>query len=516
MSWSRVPLRGGFVVLLLVVNACSVLEPPASQMTPAVSPTASQPVRTPTRPPTETLEAQPTRAPNPRGTPTADPPRAIVPPGQTALRVQVQLGDDLGLIAQRWGVGVGDLMSVNGLTDLEAVLYPGQWLLVPQAVTAQGPSEKILPDSELVFGPASGGFDAAAFVEARGGYLATYSETVEGVERSGADLLELAAGRYSVNPRLLLALLEYQSGWVTRAEAPEGSLTYPLGRAQGGTEGLFRQFEWAANTLNANFYGWRDGSLTMVILGDGERAGLYPGLNPGTAAVQAFFAHVYSGEAWRGAAGPRGLAATYRRLFGDPFASPADPLLPERLIQPEMQLPWAIGETWFYSAGPHGGWGLGSAWAALDFLPPGAETGCYITPFWARAVASGVIVRSEYGLAVLDLDGDGNEGTGWTVLYLHLADDGRAPPGAVLSAGDPVGRPSCEGGNSSGTHVHLARRYNGAWISPDDAPFRLGRWEARPAEGAQAGAGWLWNTSQEVYKVACDCRADGNALPNAP
>jgi len=75
------------------------------------------------------------------------------------------------------------------------------------------------------------------------------------------------------------------------------------------------------------------------------------------------------------------------------------------------------------------------------------------------------------------LDGDREEAGGWSLLYLHIAADGRAPAGAYLRAGEPVGRPSCEGGPSSGTHLHIARRYNGEWIPADqDLPFVLDGW----------------------------------------
>jgi hypothetical protein len=189
--------------------------------------------------------------------------------------------------------------------------------------------------------------------------------------------------------------------------------------------------------------------------------------------------------------------------------------VPAGLEQPAWELPWAAGETWYYSAGPHGGWGTGSAPAALDFLPPGEQTGCYLSPFWARAVSAGVIARHDLGVAVLDLDRDGLEGTGWTVLYLHLAAPGKARVGAELERGDQVGRPACEGGRSTGTHLHIARRFNGVWMSPAASPFALGPWEARPAD-VPGGDGRLWHQSLEIYKLPCDCRADGNAIPHPP
>ncbi|MCK5315694.1 MAG: hypothetical protein KAJ53_11250, partial [Anaerolineales bacterium] len=49
-----------------------------------------------------------------------------------------------------------------------------------------------------------------------------------------------------------------------------------------------------------------------------------------------------------------------------------------------------------------------------------------------------------------------------------------------VKAGERIGHPSCEGGFSSGTHVHIARRYNGEWIPADqELPFILDGWVSR-------------------------------------
>jgi len=95
--------------------------------------------------------------------------------------------------------------------------------------------------------------------------------------------------------------------------------------------------------------------------------------------------------------------------------------------------------------------------------------GCFVAAEYALAVAPGEIVRSETGLVVLDLDGDGDEHTGWDILYLHMANTDKVRQGTVLKTGDPIGHPSCEGGEATGTHVHIARKYNGEWIDADSA-----------------------------------------------
>jgi LasA protease len=80
------------------------------------------------------------------------------------------------------------------------------------------------------------------------------------------------------------------------------------------------------------------------------------------------------------------------------------------------------------------------------------------------------------------LDGDGLEQTGWTVLYLHVDSSERVKAGTYLHAGERIGHNSCEGGFSTGTHLHLARRYNGEWIPADGPlPFDLDGWISQGA-----------------------------------
>jgi hypothetical protein len=88
------------------------------------------------------------------------------------------------------------------------------------------------------------------------------------------------------------------------------------------------------------------------------------------------------------------------------------------------------------------------------------------------------------------------------VFYLHIASDGRVPLGAELQAGDPVGHPSCEGGRSTGTHVHIARKYNGEWVPAGGVlAFNMEGWIAQTGPGPYAGT--LTRFSQTV--TACVC-----------
>ncbi len=93
------------------------------------------------------------------------------------------------------------------------------------------------------------------------------------------------------------------------------------------------------------------------------------------------------------------------------------------------------------------------------------------------------MVRSERSAVTIDLDGDGLEQTGWVLLYYHIAEKDRIPAGTHVEKDAPIGHPSCEGGASTGTHFHFARKYNGEWIAAD-GPLRmnLGGWLAYAAE----------------------------------
>jgi len=389
----------------------------------------------------------------------------------------VQPGDSLSLIAYRFGVSPLLIIEANDIVNAN-LLAVWQNLLIPAPILREpGPSFKIIPNSELVYGPAGALFDVHRVITDWGGFLEQYEEEVEGLELSGADVIQLVSYRYSVNPRLLLALLEYQSGWLTREDIPPDSVTYPIGYIHEDWQGLFGQLSFVANQLNRGYYLWRAGWAGPYVFDDGSVVVPGQGVNAGTVGVQNLFSLLYQAETWRTVVGEQGFYQTYLSLFGNPFGVAVEPLLPDGLDQPYMQLPFEVGKTWSFTSGPHSAWGTGSGWAALDFAPPGYAYGCVLSNEWVVASADGVVSRIDEGVVILDLDGDGYEQTGWVLLYLHVEERDRVPSGVALHAGDRIGHPSCEGGVSTGTHIHIARKYNGEWIPADGSlPFVLDGW----------------------------------------
>ena len=414
---------------------------------------------------------------SPLHTPTPDQPRPLPTIRADPVDYSVEKGDTLGTIAKRYGVGLEQIEDANKLANPN-FLHVGQALSVPPPTPdGTAPDFKIIPDSEMVYGPSNVSFDLESFIQSQGGYLAGYKEEVNNEPLTGAQIVERISQDFSVNPRLLLAIMEYQSGWVRKSDLNKKAKNYPVGLENPQREGLYHQLTYTANNLNRGYYLWRVGGIGAWVLRDGTILLSAPTINAGTAGVQHFFSTLLEREEWDHAVSDGGLFAIYYALFGNPFGYAIEPIIPDNLIQPPMQLPFGKGEEWSFTGGPHGGWGDGSAWAALDFAPPGDALGCVKSDAWVVAVADGLILRAGNGAVIQDLDGDGLEQTGWVVLYMHIESHDRVETGTYIRAGEHIGHPSCEGGISSGTHVHLARRYNGEWVPADQTiPFVLDRW----------------------------------------
>jgi hypothetical protein len=426
---------------------------------------------------------------------------ALVSASQNApILYYAQSGDSLDVLALRFGVSVNEITSPDLLPNA-GFLPEGHLLLIPSLLTDVSSNLRLFPDSEVINSPSAISFDLAGFIQQAGGNLAYYYESVNGHGYlSGAEIVQIVAQDYSIHPRLLLALLEYQSGWVYSQPRSYLLEEYPMGLVQSGQDNLYKQLILAAGALGTGYYGWREGTLLALSFPDGTRLRLAPELNSGTVAWMYFFSRFENIDAWnKSLYSPEGLFATYEAMFGNPWliAQQYPSLFTPQLVQPELALPIEPGVTWSFTSGPHAAWGAVQVRAALDFAPPLDAPGCRQTDAWVVAASPGLVVRSNNGAVVVDMDGDGDERTGWNILYMHIAKEGRVPMGTWVETGDRIGHPSCEGGTSTGTHTHIARKYNGEWI-PADGPlaFNLGGWIAKA--DSQPYLGWLVRGSQVV------------------
>ncbi|MEN9563851.1 MAG: hypothetical protein RIR73_2095, partial [Chloroflexota bacterium] len=132
--------------------------------TPGITETVT-PLPTATRPPT------PTRVPlsisalfgfqnqASSSSPTPDTAKVLPTPRQDADQYIVQPGDTLGSIAQQYNISLQSLLDANNISDANS-LEVGVTLLIPAvAPIGSGSALKIIPDSELVHGPAATDFN---------------------------------------------------------------------------------------------------------------------------------------------------------------------------------------------------------------------------------------------------------------------------------------------------------------------------------------------------------------------
>ena len=463
------------------------------------------------------LALTPTGQPDPVSfpgvSPTPLPTRTTYIPGQL-VDYTAQSGDTLPALAKRFSTSVIEIMQANPRIPSDATtMPPGMPMQIPIYYHALWSSPfKIIPDHAFVDSPTSIGFNTAAFVAAQPGWLKDYRVYASGEWRSGAEMVDFIATNYSLNPRLLLAILEYQGGALSQPDLPKQKNL--LGFKHLYYETPYLQLVIAANELNNGYYGWRSGDLLEFKETNNFLLRPDPWQNAGSVAIQYYFSRIFSGNGYDLATGPLGLFLTYKSFFSDPWTDSLT-LIPGSLHQPALLLPFPNDQTWTYTGGPHTGWGKGSPLAAIDFAPPMDKAGCRSPKDknFSIAVADGLVVRSNIDGLVLDLDRDGDERTGWVIYYLHLAAKGRATLGSELNAGDLIGYPSCEGGDATGTHVHIARKYNGEWILADSAtPFNLDGWIAH--NGSNAYLGTLIKGSAMI--TACTCSNAGSAIHSGP
>ena len=409
------------------------------------------------------------------------PPSSPIERSEGYLIYTIQQGDTLQALSKRFGVEPAEIQADLPLSPT-GLLPIGMRTQIPDTLESVLPYvDPILPDSEVIYGPSVGDFDAAEYARAANGFLAGYTELVKGEVMTGPEILQRVALETSTNPRLLLAFLEYRSGWVFGHPPNAEKNRYPIGFGASDS-GLYNELMITAKLLAQGFYGWRDGSILTLNFYKGGQGRLSPGLNAGSAALMALFAALHDQTAWKGQLfGEASFLDFYLTQFGDYWsrAAQVEPYLRSTDRQPDLSLPFAPGEAWSLTGGPHITWQTGTPRGALDFAPITGEPPCSVSTRWVTASASGLVVRSDRGVVALDLDGDGDEGTGWVLIYMHIAEQDRVAHGVWIDADAYIGHPSCEGGQSTGTHVHLARKFNGEWQGVEEPfPMILSGWLA--------------------------------------
>lgn len=368
--------------------------------------------------------------------------------------------------------GVGSpsvVLPVAGGLPLPQTLVSrvGNSALLP-GTQAEGRAVILLADGQFVYGPNAADFDLPA-------YLAQHSPALASLAQD----LEDKATYYSLNPRLLLTILEMRSGAV-RARGP-------LTRSQidrivdycdvvGYDEQLFKLGDALIRAYYGRLYGPMPeaGGAIALTLADGTSVSVPAETNAATLAVLTALAPLSFPAEWRAllsADDPAGFLATYRRLF--PESDPLDdsnrviPLSPPPASL--LKLPYACQDTWWFTGGPHDSGGDcadGDPIYAIDFAP--GVPYCTVPPDrWITSPADGTVSTVRCSGCLIKI----NHQDGWGSYFYHVANP-QVTAGQAVSQdqhlGNPSTMPSCGGdcggcgGSATGTHLHYGLMYNGA------------------------------------------------------
>ncbi|MEJ6476689.1 M23 family metallopeptidase [Pseudoalteromonas piscicida] len=259
------------------------------------------------------------------------------------------------------------------------------------------------------------------------------------------------AGYASINPKLLLALMELQSGVISKPNAD--SLQAPFGELS-QEKGFDAQVKDVALNLSARYYAFQklkeEGKAQKLIAVNEATVALADLTHTSVDALLTVYQTLFNGESLA-------LTANSDTSFSEQASTQA-----ASVASFSMSLPWPSGYAW-YSGGAHSNTGSGYPYSSLDFNNGSGGWGSN-TP-WVQAAHSGTVTRySQCNIRV-------THSSGYSTQYYHM-ENLQYNTGDVISAGAWLGRYAndkptalCQGGQSSGPHVHFSLLYNGGHIS---------------------------------------------------
>lgn len=265
-----------------------------------------------------------------------------------------------------------------------------------------------------------------------------------------AEAISHWAGANGISPKVLIALMEQESGSVSRKHRYSAKLPRPFGNLSRKI-GFNPQLKDVAERLSAIVMSQREMTLS-------GKAGFIP-VDP----IQALYAK--SGRSTNAAAfaGRVQFASTYAGLFNEIWGSAVKPdvlrrditkAIPSRTL---LELPYSNSES-RRTGYPHSGSGTGTIMSSLDFsMPPRPIP----TIDKVRASADGtVVIHSSCNMEIL-------HSNGWSTRYFHL-NNIRFPDKAKVYQGDWIATPAdtkeqalCTPGTWTGPHLHWTLKKDG-------------------------------------------------------
>lgn len=376
---------------------------------------------------------------------------------------------------------------------LAAPVSPASAHHAPPAVAAVAPAAPGNPAPGTV----------QTFLERQLGVLKSYKDG----KYTAAQIIEGYSAYYSLNPNVILVLLELEPHLLTDPNPDPALLRQPFGKH--GPDGFALQLDWAIREIRAGFGPYS--ADPVLQFSDSSTVAVSRQQEPALVALQRFLAQGHTQTAWRDLVD--GYLPLYRRFFGDEPLSATPTIAAPATTKGFLDLPWPRGtavihSSYFDHAYPtvdRGGDGndfivnhLGESNLSYnthdghDFYFPDQPIGTWMlaaapgVAYAFTARGNGVVIRHSGAYA------------GYETVYWHLDQfDAKFESkidnsqGVVVQAGEVLGTSGKSGFVQGGAHLHFEVRHNGkqvdpyGWYGGGDDPCAA--WVA----GCEASV-WLW------------------------
>jgi murein DD-endopeptidase MepM/ murein hydrolase activator NlpD len=347
----------------------------------------------------------------------------------------------------------------------------------------------IINSTRFSYEPAWGTLEVQSFLDTQPGTLKSAAYSAGGQRIALAAAIADQSLLYNINPKVMLTVLEMESGLVRSANPSPNEIGWAVGYRQDKAWGLGPQVNWAARELyrsaredpsNIAARGWGSYAVARLLSQTVDR----------------------DTQGWTFERSAAVFVQTYKSLFGeDPRLVPTS--IPALASGPFLRPPYGLPNVIASSAFDH------------EF-PTLSENGSMVTSHgernqssydghdgWDYVLSTGnsVLAAAAGRVLVAGWSDDGcaqaagavvlDHENGYRTLYWHLSSVG-VKPGDKAVAGDVLGK-SGNTGCSLGAHLHFGTQYLGKATDPNgwcpEGPVKVDPWAAHPAGTVSI---WLW------------------------
>lgn len=359
--------------------------------------------------------------------------------------------------------------------------------------------------------------EVEAFLANHSGTLNEVSFQIGDRSHSFADVLVSQTALYSINPKILLALLEQQSQLITTVQPSPDQLTWAMGYYgdDGNRAGLYSQLRWAIiavrHGLRDYAIGSQQGALPPLVFADDNEQAVNPDIGLARYVLSRVLARTTTADALEYKLNQ--FLEVYIALFDDPRYAPQDwPPAAEPFLTSPMEEPFRVTSFFDHNLPflqQNGS--LTSFWGTTEeFLSYDGHTGwdyalMYTDPIVAAAAGRVVFAgNSDDGCATPAGAVIIEHSNGYRTLYWHFSRID-VETGQAVAAGDQLGLAGATG-CSFGPHLHLQVQYLGRDVDPYGwCGSTASPWEANPTGQINV---WLWADMINP----CDTPPDGTIV----